>query len=88
MIRRFSIVSFSLLILLALPHPEAGVAASPAEPRAAAWAMSIALPSAGQVLLAGQSSASSGDKPRARRRSQQAVKGREPSSATCSIPTQ
>jgi hypothetical protein len=64
-IRRLSIVSFSLLILLALPHPGAGIAASPAEPRAAAWAMSIAIPSAGQVLLAGQSSASSGQKPNA-----------------------
>ena len=40
MIRRFSIITFGLLILLALPHPEAGVAASPAEPRAASWAIS------------------------------------------------
>lgn len=65
MIRRFSMVTFALLILLALPHPEAGVAASPAEPRAASWAISIALPSAGEVLLAGQSTASSGAKPNA-----------------------
>lgn len=64
MIRRLSIVTFSLLLLLAI-HPGAGVAASPAEPRAAAWAMSIAVPSAGQVLLAGQSTASSGQKPNA-----------------------
>ncbi|HLW17043.1 MAG TPA: choice-of-anchor P family protein [Actinomycetota bacterium] len=65
MIRRFSIVTFALLIIAALPHPEAGNAATPAEPRAAAWAMSIAVPSAGQVLLAGQSTASSGQQPNA-----------------------
>jgi hypothetical protein len=65
MIRRFSIVTFALLIIAALPRPEAGNAATPAEPRAAAWAVSIAIPSAGQVLLAGQSTASSGEKPNA-----------------------
>jgi hypothetical protein len=65
MIRRFSIVTFALLIIAALPHPEAGDAATPAEPRSAAWAMSIAVPSAGQVLLAGQSTASSGQAPNA-----------------------
>ncbi|HEV2686142.1 MAG TPA: hypothetical protein VGW79_05850, partial [Actinomycetota bacterium] len=66
MIRRLLVVVFSLLIVLAIASPDTGVAAaSPAEPRAAAWAMSIAVPSAGQVLLAGQSSASSGEKPNA-----------------------
>ena len=66
MIRRLLIVVFSLLIVLAIASPDTGAAAaSPTEPRAAAWAMSIALPSAGQVLLAGQTSASSGEKPNA-----------------------
>lgn len=66
MIRRLLIVVFSLLIVLAIANPETGVAAtSPAEPRAAAFAMSIAVPNAGEVLLAGQTSASSGAKPNA-----------------------
>ena len=66
MIRRLLIVVFTLLIVLAIATPGTGIAASsPAEPRAAAFAMSIAVPNAGQVLLAGQTSASSGQKPNA-----------------------
>jgi hypothetical protein len=65
MIRRFSIVTFALLIIAALPHADAISAATPAEPRSDAVAMSIAVPNAGQVLLSGQSSASSGQAPNA-----------------------
>lgn len=65
MIHRIFAVVFAGLLVAAAPHPQAGLADSPTEPRAASWAVTIALPSAGQVLQIGYASASSGARPSA-----------------------
>jgi hypothetical protein len=67
MIHRFFALVFAGLLILAAPNAaRVGAAESQGnEPRANAWAVSVALPSAGQVVQIGQSSSASGSRPTA-----------------------
>src|ERR1043166_644569 len=67
MIHRFFAVVFAgLLAVAVVPSAPAGSAATAnAEPRAAAWALAVALASAGQVMQIGQTQANSGAQPNA-----------------------
>ena len=67
MIRRlFAVVFAGLLAAAVAPSAPAGsAAASTAEPRATAWALSVVLASAGQVMQIGQTQANSGAQPNA-----------------------
>ena len=66
MIHRFLAVVFAgLLVAGASSAPAGSAATTNAEPQAAAWAISLVLGSAGQVMQVGQTQASSGSRPNA-----------------------
>ena len=68
MINRLFAIVFAGLLVAAAPGTQSGSAADAnanAEPRAAAWAISVVLGSAGQVLQVGQVQANSGTQPTA-----------------------